>query len=148
MSDSVDMFHLMLSVNGKLEKPFEDCFRGEFTRVQLNLLCTLFSAGPMTVCELAEHLHAPRQQVSKLVEKLYEEGRILRNCDPADRRKTLISVSKETERHIAKRREAFFRALNRLLEPACREEGEDFEAAVETVNRILTRIHPALSDQK
>ena len=140
MGDNEDILHLILCVNGKLEKPFEDFFRGEFTTLQLNVLCTLYTGGPTTVSELAAGLHAPRQQISKLVEKLYEDGRILRCHDTRDRRKVLIAVSENTARHISARREKFLQSLNEALQNSCREECGDFQAAVETINRVLAKI--------
>jgi DNA-binding MarR family transcriptional regulator len=138
--DNNNLFAFMLYVNETLEKPFADCFRGEFTVLQLNVLCMLCTQGPMTVTELAALLHAPRQQISKLVEKLDEEGRIIRNPDRSDRRRVLISVEENTFRYIHAKREVFLKLFHRSMERMDGKEFSDFLAAVETINSVLTKI--------
>ena len=102
-----DIFNFMVFVYRKLSKPFEDYFKGQFTSLQINALCVLCAAGPMTMSELAASLHCPPQQMSKMIEKLYEEGHIVRSFDCVDRRKVHISVSDETAKCINRGRKKF-----------------------------------------
>lgn len=140
MGNEENIFTLMLYVHRKLSKPFEGYFHGEFTSLQLNALCLLCACGPVTVSELARGLHVPRQQISRLVEKLYEDGRVVRRLDSADRRRVLISVSDETARHIGAGRERFLRSLRTDLGKIDVRDYREFQAAVEIINRVLTQI--------
>nr|WP_319487555.1 MarR family transcriptional regulator [uncultured Caproiciproducens sp.] len=135
-----DIFHFLVFVHRKLTKPFEDCFKGKFTSLQLNALCILCASGPMTMSELAASLHMPRQQMSRMIEKLYEDGHIVRGLDSNDRRKIRISVSEATAKDINKGRERFDKALKSVMDGFNAADYGDFNAAVRIVNRILTKI--------
>lgn len=135
-----DIFHFLVCVHSALTKPFEDHFRGKFTSLQLYALCVLCANGPMTMSELAASLHTPRQQMSRMIEKLYEEGHIVRSLDTRDRRKIRISVSETTAKEITNGREKFDKALKSALNGFSEADYKDFNAAVRIVNRILTKI--------
>lgn len=135
-----DIFHFLVFVHRALAKPFEDYFKGKFTSLQLNALCVLCASGPMTMSELAASLHTPRQQMSRMIEKLYEDGHIIRGLDSSDRRKIRISVSEATAKYINEGRRKFDNALKSVMEGLSEEDYRDFNAAVRIVNRILTKI--------
>lgn len=135
-----EIFNFMVFVHRKLSKPFEDYFKGRFTSLQINALCILCTSGPMTMGELAACLHTPPQQMSRMIEKLYEEGRIVRSHDPCDRRKILISVSEDTALDIVHGREWFTNSLRAFMDTLDEKDREEFKSAVRSVTRILTEI--------
>ncbi len=135
-----EIFNFMVFVHRKLSKPFEDYFKGRFTSLQINALCILCTSGPMTMGELAACLHTPPQQMSRMIEKLYEEGHIVRSCDPGDRRKIRISVSEDTARYIIRGREWFADSLRTFMDTLDENDCEEFKSAVRSVTRILTKI--------
>ncbi|QEY33636.1 MarR family transcriptional regulator [Caproiciproducens galactitolivorans] len=134
-----DVFHFMLFVHRALEKPFEEYFKGKFTTLQLNALCTLCANGPMTMSDLAASLHTPRQQMSKLIEKLYEDGYIVRSLDQNDRRKIRIAISEETAICINEGRKKFDKFIKSYLKGLDEADYKDFSYAIRIVNRILTK---------
>jgi DNA-binding MarR family transcriptional regulator len=50
----------------------------------------LVLAGPLTVGEMAAHLHRTQSVVSDIVTHLERDGLLEREADPADRRRTLV----------------------------------------------------------
>lgn len=134
-----DVFNFIVFVHRALEKPFEDYFKGKFTSLQLNALCILCASGPMTMSDLAASLHTPRQQMSKLIEKLYEDGYLVRSLDQNDRRKIRIAISEETAKCINEGRKNFDRALKTYLKGLNEADYKDFSYAIRIVNRILTK---------
>jgi DNA-binding MarR family transcriptional regulator len=135
-----DIFDFIISVRRSLEKPFEHCFKGEFTALQLNALCVLCVNGEMTMTELAANLHIQRQQMSRIIEKLYKDGHIVRTVHCNDRRKIFISVSDKTAAYIHSVREKFELVLKAELKNLNQSDYGDFKNAVGILNRILTRI--------
>ena len=134
-----DIFNFIVFVHRKLEKPFEGYFKDRFTSLQLNALCTLCASGKMTMSELAASLHTPRQQMSRMIEKLYEDGHIVRSFDQNDRRKICISVSEETAEYINAGREQFDLAFKTKFKGFDETDYKDFKTAIRIVNRILTK---------
>ncbi len=137
-----DIFNFIVFVHRKLAKPFEDYFKDKFTSLQLNALCILCTSGPMTMSELAASLHTPRQQMSRMIEKLYEDGHIVRSFDRNDRRKVCISVSDDTAKYINDGREKFTSAFKTTFKGFSETDYKDFNTAIGIVNRILTKIPP------
>ena len=137
-----DIFNFIVFVHRKLEKPFEDYFKDKFTSLQLNALCNLYASGPMTMSELAASLHTPRQQTSRMIEKLYVDGHIVRSFDQNDRRKICISVSDETAKYINDGRQKFVSAFKTAFKGFGEADYKDFNTAIRIVNRILTKIPP------
>ena len=135
-----DIFNFMVFVYRKLSKPFEDYFKGKFTSLQLNILSILCTGGPMTMSELSASLHCPPQQMSRMIEKLYEEGHIVRSFDCSDRRKTYISVSDDTARYINRGREKFVNSLKTVMKEYDEKDYAEFKIAIQSINRILTKI--------
>jgi DNA-binding MarR family transcriptional regulator len=134
-----DIFNFMVFVYRKMAKPFEDYFKGEFTSLQINALSILCTSGPMTMSELSASLHCPPQQISRMIEKLYEEGHIVRSFDRKDRRKIHISVSDGTAKYIKCGREKFVNSLNTVIKGLDEDDYEDFKDAIHSINRILTK---------
>jgi len=134
-----EVFNFMVFVYCRLAKPFEDYFKGEFTSLQINMLFVLCASGPMTMSELAASLHCPPQQMSKMVENLYEKGHLVRSFDCIDRRKIHISVSDDTAKHIRLGRNKFVKSLKTAIKGFDENDYENFKLAVQGINRILTK---------
>ena len=131
-----EVFRFMVYVYRRLRKPFEDSFRTKFTSLQLNALCTLFVGGPRTMTELSGIMRIPKQQMTKLVEKLVEEGHIVRAYDSADRRKILISVSEGTAKEISRGWASFQKEISEKLEQFSQSDYDEFIGAVRVINGL------------
>lgn len=53
------------------------------------------AAGPLTMRELAQRLHSDPPYVTVVVDDLVERGLVLRENDPADRRRKIVSATGE-----------------------------------------------------
>lgn len=137
--DSEEIFSFLLLIHRKMSKPLEEHFKDKFTSLQFHALCALCTSGSMTMTELAHMMHTPKQQMTKIVDRLVEEGHIVRNTDTDDRRCIRISISENTAKYIAKRRKQFISAFKQeLLDVDC-EDYDKFFQAVRLINRILRR---------
>lgn len=134
---SEDIFKLLVLVSQNFNKPLEENFRGTFTTVQLYTLILLRSRGQMTMTELAEQMHMPKQQMSKVVARLEEEGHICRHHDEHDHRVIYADISEEASAYISLRREAFAKHMDNMLEQMSESDREDFITSVHTLGRVL-----------
>ncbi len=87
----------LMNVFQRIVTPFMECFRGKLTGQQVWTLCMADLSGPVSVQELAESLHIPKQQASRLTDLLAEEGYLFRRIDQSDRRRLLIAVTPKGE---------------------------------------------------
>jgi DNA-binding MarR family transcriptional regulator len=78
----------------------------------------LAMAGPLTIGEAAAHLNRAQSVVSEIVSHLEEQGLLERESDPADRRRTLIWLTKAG--HGALRRDREILGLDLLARALAR----------------------------
>ena len=91
-----------------------------FTMPQVNTLFRLHHHDQCSVSDLAEFLGVSDAAVSQMVDKLVDQGLILRIEDPQDRRGKLLSLSPEGEdivQESIKARHAWVADLAKLFEP-------------------------------
>ncbi len=101
----------------------------------------------MAMSELAQAVRSPKQQMTKVVDKLIEKGFAERVSDPCDRRIVRLIL---TDRGLAyieqflQQDAAYYRSLFDAMSP---EDREDFGEALETIFRVLSSL-PCHSPQK
>jgi DNA-binding MarR family transcriptional regulator len=82
------------------------------------VLARLLYTGPVTVGELARQLGLGLTNASQLIADLDHAGCVERHTDPADRRRTLVSLRSarraDVEQFIARRTEPLARAMEQL----------------------------------
>ena len=66
------------------------------------ILKNLVQYGPMTQIELAEILQIRPQSLTVAMQRLEEQGYVLRERDPKNRRRVLVSVTEEGKKHSAR----------------------------------------------
>lgn len=94
----------------------------------------------MTMTELAQRLKVPKQQVTKLVNKLSEHRFVERVLQPEDRRAIWIRITPQASDYL----EEYYRkntAFLQSLEERCTEEElQRLNQAVETLGEILPKL--------
>lgn len=70
------------------------------TRSQWVVLYWLYSDGVQSQTELAEKLSIAKQPLGKIIDKLEQEGWLVRKKNPDDKRQKLVSVTKKIQPFI------------------------------------------------
>lgn len=138
----------LVSMYRKLMRPLEECFRGRCTSHQLWAILTLEAAGPMPVGQLAEAMRVTKQQMSRMVEGLVEEGLLFRKADPSDGRRLLVGLSHEARQILNVRWHDFENRADGLLSALNEEERTEFDGAVATLNRLFERLPLAVPESR
>ena len=138
----------LVSMYRKLMRPLEECFRGRCTSPQLWAILTLEAAGPMPVGQLAEAMRVTKQQMSRMVEGLVEEGLLFRKADPSDGRRLLVGLSHEARQILNVRWHDFENRADGLLSALNEEERTEFDGAVATLNRLFERFPRAVPESR
>ncbi|MGN6403415.1 MarR family winged helix-turn-helix transcriptional regulator [Sinomonas sp.] len=132
---AADLRALLRHVNRRLRQQADF---GDLTRSQLNVLSLLEREGPATVSDLARAEGVRPQSMGATVAALEEAGLVRREPDPADRRKSSISLSEVAREQIAAKRlvrqDWLQRALSRELSPG---ELERVSEALVLLSRIV-----------
>lgn len=132
---AADLRALLRHMNRRLRQQADF---GDLTRSQLNVLSLLEREGPATVSDLARAEGVRPQSMGATVAALEEAGLVRREPDPADRRKSSISLSEVAREQIAAKRlvrqDWLQRALSRELSPG---ELERVSEALVLLSRIV-----------
>lgn len=126
--------------HSKLVRPFKDMLNREMSLETYYCLQTLKICETATMSELARQLKVPKQQVTKLVDKLNEHEFIERVWEEEDRRVirirlTLKAVSYMDEYYL--KNKDFIKSLEDQL---TEEELRQLNDAVETLGNILPKL--------
>ena len=128
----------LVSMYRKLMRPLEECFRGRCTSHQLWAILTL----------VAEAMRVTKQQMSRMVEGLVEEGLLFRKADPSDGRRLLVGLSHEARQILNVRWHDFENRVDGLLSALNEEERTEFDGAVATLNRLFERFPRAVPESR
>ena len=86
--------YLLGQANHALYKEFEGQVRAAgLSSIEWRVLATLHDGGPLTVSQLAHEVLAKQPTVTKLVQRMNEQGWVAVQADPADQRRTLVTAT-------------------------------------------------------
>lgn len=131
---------VMPNWHSKLVRPFKETLNREMSLETYYCLETLKVSGTATMTELARQLKVPKQQVTKLVDKLWEYGFVERATDQGDRRVIQIRL---TPRAVAYLDEYYLKNtdfIQSLEEQLTEEEMQELCRAAGVLERILPKL--------
>lgn len=127
--------------NYRIEKPFKQLLDSGISLEMYYCIETLrWFDGTLTMSELAHWIQMPKQQMTKIVNRLVEYEFVERIYDPADRRLIKIKITDKALTYIDHFLEQDAGCFRQLLGQMSREERGDFKKAIETMMRILTKL--------
>lgn len=86
--------YLLGQANHALYKEFDSHVRAAgLSSIEWRVLATLHDGEPLTVSQLAHEVLSKQPTVTKLVQRMTEHGLVNLLADPADQRRTLVSVT-------------------------------------------------------
>ena len=126
--------------HSKLVRPLKDGLNREMSLETYYCLETLKMCGPITMTEMAGQLKVPKQQVTKLVDKLSSHQFVERVFRDEDRRAIWIELTPKAMDYLDgyyQKNVTFIRALEEQLTP---EELQRLDQAVRTIGEILPKL--------
>jgi DNA-binding MarR family transcriptional regulator len=86
--------YLLGQANHALYKQFDSEVRAAgLTSIEWRVLATLHDGEPLTVSQLAHEVLSKQPTVTKLVQRMGDQGWVALRDDPMDQRRTLVSVT-------------------------------------------------------
>jgi DNA-binding MarR family transcriptional regulator len=86
--------YLLGQANHALYREFDTHVRAAgLSSIEWRVLATLHDGEPLTVSQLAHEVLAKQPTVTKLVQRMSEQGWVELHADPADQRRTLVAVT-------------------------------------------------------
>ena len=86
--------YLLGQANHALYKEFDGHVRADgLTSIEWRVLATLHDGDPLTISQLALEVLSKQPTVTKLVQRMGEQGWLALHDDPGDQRRTLVGVT-------------------------------------------------------
>jgi DNA-binding MarR family transcriptional regulator len=93
--------YLLGQANHALYKHFDSHVRAAgLSSIEWRVLATLHDSPPLTVSQLTHEVLAKQPTVTKLVQRMVEQGWVQLLADPADQRRTLVGVTPAGKRLV------------------------------------------------
>ena len=94
--------YLLGQANHALYKEFDAHVRAAgLSSIEWRVLATLHDGGPLTVSQLAHEVLSKQPTVTKLLQRMSDQGWVALQADPADQRRTLV-VATAAGKRLAK----------------------------------------------
>jgi DNA-binding MarR family transcriptional regulator len=104
-----------------------------YSPAQLNALFRIHHKGACGISDLGDEMGVTSAAASQLLEKLVQQGLVIRSEDPHDRRNKLVTLTAEGERIVQESMAARQGWLTRLVELLTPKEQEQVNAALQVL---------------
>ncbi|MCH1984360.1 MarR family transcriptional regulator [Ruminococcus sp. OA3] len=132
-----NLLEVMPNWHSKLVRPFRETLNKEMSLETYYCLETLKTCGLSTMTELAQHMKVPKQQMTKLIDKLCSHGFAERMPNPDDRRVIWIRLTPKAMAYLDEyylKNRVFLQTLEEQL---TEEQLRKLNDAVEVLGEIL-----------
>jgi DNA-binding MarR family transcriptional regulator len=93
--------YLLGQVNHALYKEFDAQVRAAgLTSIEWRVLATLHDSAPLTVSQLAQEVLAKQPTVTKLAQRMADQGWLMLQADAADQRRTMVCATAAGKRLV------------------------------------------------
>ncbi len=140
MKDVLLAYKMRVLFDEKITSYYFSSFKGEYGKVQVDVLNQLYESQETTAIHLAEVLNVPKQHISKIVKKLEENGLILIEPDQTDKRARILRLSDKgralVEEHIQISNDHYMQATGSLSAA----EKEELRRSMKSIIQIMQKI--------
>jgi DNA-binding MarR family transcriptional regulator len=93
--------YLLGQANHALYKDFDVHVRAAgLTSIEWRVLATLHDGEPLTISQLAHEVLSKQPTVTKLVQRMNEQGWVVLKADPVDQRRTMVAATTAGKRLV------------------------------------------------
>jgi len=110
---------------------------GELSFAQMRALKFVKTKGQISITELAELLNVSAPSASTMVDRLVEKGVLVREPDPADRRKVIVTISQDMVAITEQIEREIFSNFVELVEKLGPEFADDWRRVVDRIAQVL-----------
>jgi DNA-binding MarR family transcriptional regulator len=109
--------------------------------LHFHVLGILLRSGTLSVSEIGKRLNVSKPNMTPLIERLVQEGMVVRNPDPKDRRVIKIAITKEGRGLMESGRKRLQGEMERVFRIFTDEEMKQLSEALGTLKALLLKAH-------
>ena len=137
MSDAELAFKTGYEFNKKITDAFWSSFKGDYGRVQIEVLVLLSEVKCVQSSEIVSSLNISKQHVSKIIKEFVSDGYVEVIPNPEDKRSNLISITETGQKLLDEHIEISNKAFNEMVSEMNENERKQFIDALKTIYSIL-----------
>lgn len=139
-SDYNCIFNFINLTYNKLLEPYHNSFKEVLSPLQFYTLCVIKYYKTITMTHLSMSMKMPKQNMTKIINKLIKVGFIEKLSDPKDKRITNVTLSKEGNNFLINTAKLNAKRINDSIKILNDENTDNFYNAINTLNDILRDI--------
>ena len=117
----------------------------DFSILHIQVLGVLLHSGSLSVSDIGKRLNVSKPNMTPLIERLVQEGMVVRNPKPTDRRVTEIAITREGRELMASGRRRLQNELEMVFKNFSEEE---MNALSQSLGSLRTLLVKALAQEK
>lgn len=139
MKDTELAFRTGALFNKHITNAFWSSFKGEYGRVQVEVLVYLFDNGKAQASEIAEELNISKQHVSKIVAGFIRLGYINEAPNEADKRASVLSLTEKGRGYLSDHFEVSNRSFETFVCLMSDSERTRFAQAMKDISNLISK---------
>lgn len=139
MTDAELAFKMGRLFNKKITSAFWSSFKGEYGRVQIEVLVYLQEVDSAQASEIASQLNISKQHVSLIIKEFLSVNYVDVFSNPNDKRANLISITDLGKSYLQKHVELSNRVFDDLISKMSNDEKKEFINALNTIYETLNK---------
>jgi MarR family transcriptional regulator, multiple antibiotic resistance protein MarR len=113
----------------------------DFSVLHFHILGVLLHSGTLSVSEIGKRLHVSKPNMTPLIERLVQEGMVIRNPEPKDRRVIKIALTKKGRGLMESGRKRMQGEMEKVFRVFTDGEMKRFSEALRTLKDLLLKTH-------
>ena len=139
MNDTELAFKTGALFNKHITDAFWSSFKGEYGRVQVEVLVYLFDNEPVQASQMVEELNISKQHASKIVASFVKAGYVRDSPNEKDKRANLLVLTERGRRYLADHFEVSNRSFESLVGEFSETERARFVQAMKDISDLLSK---------
>ena len=139
MKDTELAFRTGALFNKHITDAFWSSFKGEYGRVQVEVLVYLFDNGQVQASEIAEGLNISKQHVSKIVALFIRTGYVCDSPNETDKRANVLTLTEQGRRYLAAHFAASDHSFEALVGAFSETEKARFIQAMKDISDLISQ---------
>lgn len=125
--------------NKKITSSFWSSFKGEYGRVQIEVLVYLSEVSCIQPSEIVNDLNISKQHVSRIIKEFISDGYVASKPNPEDKRANLVYITESGKEYLKKHIEISNNVFDDILSKMNEKDQKEFLEAMEIIYTLLDK---------
>ena len=107
---------------------------------QFGVLCVLMDTQGLTITDISRQLNISKQQMTNIIDKLVSAGYVSKAPDPVDRRRLVITISRQGKKLLEEHMEQFRQRFESHAQNLTRDERQELATILRRYYELINKM--------